>query len=202
MRRVALIVLLSIAATGSRALAADKDKGTFKPGAADSYPGSQTLDKITIGALPYATEELAATAFGKVNPYQHGILPVLVVIRNDTGKALRLDLEAEFVHPDNKHVEAMSPADVVLYQGRQLHDWKVGTPSPVPLPRKKKGGPLNTWEIEGRAFSAKLLPAGETASGFFYFEVENRPGSKLYLTGIKDARSGKDYFYFEVPFEK
>jgi len=201
MRRVALIVLLSITAMGSVALAGDKEKAPFKAGEADSYPGAQTLDKITIGAKPFATAELAATAFGKVDPYKYGILPVLVVIKNDTGKALRLDLQVEFIHPDNKHVEAMPPGDVVLFNGRS-HDWKIKTPSPIPLPRKNKGGPLNTWEIEGRAFSAKLIPAGETASGFFYFDVDNQPGSKLYLTGIKDAKSGKDYFYYEVPFEK
>jgi hypothetical protein len=89
----------------------------------------------------------------------------------------------------------------VLYNPRN-GSWKVSTPSPIPFPKKKKGGPLNTWEIEGRAFAAKLIPPGESASGFFYFDVENRPGSHIYLTGIKDAASGKDYFYFEVPFEK
>jgi hypothetical protein len=186
---------------GSYALAGD-EKTAFKPGPAESYPGAQTFDKITIGAQPYATAELAATAFGKVNPYQYGILPVLVVIKNDTGRALRLDLETQFVVPGNRHVEAMPPGDVVLSNGKPAHTWKVGTPSPVPFPKKKKGGPLNIWEIEGRAFSAKLIPPGETASGFFYFDIENQPGSKLYVTGIKDAASGKDYLYFEVPFEK
>jgi hypothetical protein len=198
MKRVALIVLLSIAA--ALAVAGDKDKAPFKAAPAESYPGAQTLDKITIGAQPFATAELAATAFGKVNPYQYGILPVLVVIKNDTGKALRLDLQTEFQLPTKEHVEAMPPGDVVLFNGRQAHDWKVNQPSPLPLPRKRKLGPLNTWEIEGRAFSVKLLPAGETASGFVYFDVENRPGSKLYVTGIKDAATGKDYFYYEVPF--
>ncbi len=76
MRRVALIVLLSIATAG----AADKPKSRFAPGPAASYPGHQTQDKITIAAIPYTTEEQAASAFGKVNPYKYGILPVLVVL--------------------------------------------------------------------------------------------------------------------------
>jgi hypothetical protein len=61
--------------------------------------------------------------------------------------------------------------------------------------------PLDTWEIEGRAFPAKMLPAGESVFGFFYFQTQNIPGSKIYLTEINDAQTGKDYFYFEVPFE-
>ena len=65
-----------------------------------------------------------------------------------------------------------------------------------------KKGPLNTWEIEGRAFNAKMLPAGGSVYGFFYFQTEPIPGSKLYLTGVKDAATGEDYFYFEIPLDK
>jgi hypothetical protein len=196
MRRVAIIVLLSIAT----AAAADKDKSHFVPGAASSYPGHQTADKITIAAIPYTSEEQVMQAFGKVNPNKYGILPVLVVIQNDTGKALALNLKTEFIDQQNHHLEPMPPADVVLYDGSRKESWKVPQ-SPLPLPRKQKKGPLNTWEIEGHAFSARLIPAGGAAHGFFYFEVANRPGSLLFLDGIKDAASGKDYLYFEVPFE-
>src|SRR5215469_10483204 len=107
MRRVT-IVLLSIAA----AAAADKDKGRFSPGPASSYAGHQTMEQITIAAVPFITEEQTRTAFGKVNPYRYGVLPVLVVLENGTGKALRLDLEAELVLPDGRHVEATPASDV------------------------------------------------------------------------------------------
>src|SRR5215472_7065308 len=97
-----LIVLLSIAA-----VAADKEKAPFTSAAASSFPGHQTLDKITIAAVPFTSEEQAASAFGKVRPYKYGIMPVLVIIQNDTGKALRLNLTAEFVDPGNHHIDAM-----------------------------------------------------------------------------------------------
>src|SRR5579863_5248729 len=102
MKRVVLIVLLSIAA----AEAGDKDKSRFAPGPASSYPGHQTLDKITIAAVPFTTEDQARTAFDKVNPYKYGVLPVLVVLENGTGKALRLDLVAELVDPNGRHIDA------------------------------------------------------------------------------------------------
>ena len=63
MRRVAVIVLLSITAVA----AADKDKPRFAPGPAASYPSHQTLDKITIAAVPYITDAETATVFGKLN---------------------------------------------------------------------------------------------------------------------------------------
>jgi len=198
MKRVALIVLLSITA----ALAVDKDKGRFVPGPAASYPGHQTQEGITIAAIPYITEEQAKSAFAKVNPYEHGILPVLVIIENGSGKALRLDMKVQFVDPDNQHLDAFPADDVIYYQGIKKPPTIGPTPGlPIRLPRKKKG-PLNTPEIVNRALSVKLIPPGEKAYGFFYFEAEYRAGSKLYLNGLSDASSGKEYFYFDLPLEK
>jgi hypothetical protein len=128
------------------------------------------------------------------------VLPILVVIANGTGKALRLDLQAEFVEPDGKHLDATPALDVTFIGGSKKVPRIPGSSgAPFPLPRRAKGGPLDTLEITGRAFSAKLLPAGESVNGFFYFQTEPKPGTKLYLTGIKDAATGQDYFYYEIP---
>src|SRR5258708_15735993 len=105
MMRVAVMVLLSIAAW-----AGDKDKPVFKPGPASSYPGFQALDKITLAAAPFITEEQAQPAFGKVNPYAHGILPVLVVLANGKGKALPLDFSVEIVFPPRPHLAPTPPS--------------------------------------------------------------------------------------------
>ena len=197
MRRVALIVLLSITV----AAAADKEK-RFAPQPASSYPGHQTMSNITIAAVPYTSEEQAKSAFDKKNPYKYGILPILVVIKNDTGKALRLNLETELVDVQNHRLDPMPPGDVVLFDGAINRNYKIPQPiSPIPLPPRRKGGPLDTWEIEGRAFTARLIPDGESAFGFVYFNSALRPDSFLYVNGIADAASGKDYFSFEVPFE-
>lgn len=199
MRRVAVfssvIVLLSIAAE-----AAD-DKDRFAPGAASSYKGSQTTEKITIAAVPFVSEEEIHSAFGKASPNKYGVLPVLVILENGTGKALRLSLEADLIGPDGKHVDATPASDVTFMGGSGKPPSIPGT-NPLPFPRRAKKGPLNVWEIEGRAFNAKLLPLGEKVFGFFYFQSSYLPGSRLYLTGVSDASTGKEYLYFEVPLEK
>lgn len=195
MRR-ALIVLLSITA----ALAVDK-KPLFAPGPADTYPGHKTQDKITIAAKPYNTNELAATVFGKVKPHERGITPVLVVITNNTGKALALDLKAEFVADDGRHYDAMPAEDVVRFQGVQKVPGGRPPTAPIPIPRSKKKGPLNTPEIEGRAFSMRMVPPGESVNGFFYFQATELSEAQIYLNGIKDAATGQAYFYFELPLD-
>ena len=152
--------------------------------------------------LPYVTDEETKKAFDKINPNKHGVLPVLVVMENRTGKALRLDLQATYVSPDGGKIEA-TPAEDVIYIDGVKKVPKLYTPLPNPIPRRGlKKGPLNIWQIPGRSFGAKLVPPGESASGFVYFQTDHEPGSKLYLTGIRDAASGKDYFYFEVPLER
>lgn len=84
-----------------------KADGKFAPGPVSSYPARQTNDNVTVAAAAYDTEELAHSAFGKLDPNQYGILPVLVIIQNDTDQALRLDhLEAEYTGVDGRHVEA------------------------------------------------------------------------------------------------
>ncbi|HSP67185.1 MAG TPA: hypothetical protein VLN48_05635 [Bryobacteraceae bacterium] len=183
-------------------MAADKDKGHFVPGPASSYPGHQTQEGITIAAVPYVTEEQAKSAFGKVNPYERGILPVLVIVENGSGQALRLDLTVQFVDRQNHHLDAIPPEDVLTYQAIKKPP-RIGptTPLPIPVPKSKKKGPLNTPEIVNRALSVKLIPPGEKAYGFFYFQATYDPGAKLYLNGLSNATNGKEYFYFDVPLE-
>jgi hypothetical protein len=192
-----VIVLLSIAATAGD----DKDKDRFAPGPVSSYRGAVTMEKIAMAGVPYVSDEQIRTAFGKANPPKYGVLPVLVVIENTTGKALRLDLQADYLRPDGKHIDA-TPASDVTFIGGSGKAPKLPGSNPLPFPRGAKKGPLNTWEIEGRAFTAKLIPVGEKAYGFFYFQTEFLPGAKLYLTGISDATTGKEFLYFEVPLEK
>jgi hypothetical protein len=187
------LILLSIAAG-----AADKDK-PFKPGPAESYPGHQTFEGVVVAAVPYTAEEQAAPAFGKLNPYEHGVLPVLVVLENRSGKALRVNLQAEYVRPDNKHVP-MTPASEVPYLQGPARPQNPGVPRPLPLPKKRS--PLLRPEIEQRAFAAKMLPPNDTAYGFVYFQTTFHEGARLVLQGLSEAATGKELFYFEVPLRK
>lgn len=194
-----LIVLLSIAA----AQAPGKDRPKFSPGPITSYPNRQTSDQVTVAVHPCITEADAQAAFGKVNPYRHGVLPILVILQNDSGQALALDhMTVEFITPDRDRIEATPPSDIRFLSGPRQPSL---TPGPIPgrIPRVSRNkNPLNTWEIEGRAFSARMLPPKESASGFFYFQTTYRSGSKLYLRGIRQASTGKELLYFEITLDR
>lgn len=183
---------MSIAA----AFAADKEHAAFKAPPAASFAHKQTNARITVGAELYSEGEKLKPAFGKLVPYQYGILPVLVAIQNDSDSTIRLDqMQVEYEGPGGQRVVA-TPAKDVRYAVAPSRP--AINPRPIHLPSNKKN-PLNVWEIEGRAFAAQMLPAGQPAYGFFYFETDWKPGSTIYLTGMTDARSGRQIEFFEIP---
>ncbi len=202
MRTLSICWMVFMAAAVS--LADNKKDTKFSPGPVSSYPARQTNDNVTLAVAAYDTEQLAHSAFGKLDPNQYGVLPVLVIIQNDTDQALKLDhMEVELTGADGRHMEATPASDVQVLGGPDRPNVAGGGGRIPPLPPlKKHKNPLNVWEIEGRSFAAKLLPAHESANGFFYFQANYRPGYKFYLTGITVASTGKDVFYFEIPLDK
>ncbi len=189
-----LILLTSITA----AFAGDKELSKFEVRPPASYPSHQTSDKITIGAEVIETDEQARPAFGKANPYNDGILPVLVVIQNNRPHALRVDrLMADYVAADRSRIENTPAQDLRFLKGAKQPSMSPGPVGGIRIKRKKQ--PLSEWEIEGRAFTAKMIPPGESASGFLYFQTGHRTGSTLYLSGLRDAVSGEELLYFEIP---
>ena len=184
---------MSIAA----AFAADKE-APFKAAPAASYVHHQTNEKVTIGVDPYFSPDKIKTAFGKLNPYQYGVLPVLVVIQNDGDQTLRLDrLKAEYVGPNGDRIDATAAKDVKYVNGPNRP--KV-MPTPVgPVALKGKKSPLDVWEIEGRALAAQMLPAGQAASGFLYFQTGLHSTATIYLSGMVEASTNKELLFFEIP---
>jgi hypothetical protein len=189
-----LALLTSIAA----AFAADKP-ATFKPGPADSFAQHQTNDKVTMGVDPYVIGDKIKVAFGKVDPYEHGVLPVLVVIQNDSDVSIKLDgLTAEYVGPNGDRVQA-TPAKDVRYATAPKRPSVIGGPAGAAPKILGKKNPLDAWEIEGHAFAAQMLPPGQSASGFIYFMTGLQRGATIYIRGMADASTGKELLFFELP---
>jgi hypothetical protein len=190
-------LLLSIAA----ALGGD-ERQPFQARPASSYPCRQTISGLTIAAEVFDTREEMRSAFEKLDLSRYGILPVLVVMKNDSEKVLRIETARfEYMRPDRKRLAAV-PASEVRYLYGPKKPQTVPLPrSPIPRVGGREKNPLQAWEIEGRAFAARMLPAGESASGFIYFQTANHRGAVLFVTGIEEAATGQQLFYFEIPLD-
>jgi len=192
-----LVLILSITA----AWAADKESAAFRPGPISSYTHKQTNAQVTIAVEPFNTAEKEKPAFGKLDLYSFGVLPVLVIVQNSSDKTIRLEhLKAEYVGPNGNHIDATAAKDVQYVNGPSQPSITPGPPGLPPIGRGKKNK-LNAPEVEGRAFAAQMLPAGQTASGFLYFQTGLQRGATVVLDGLSEAVSGQQLFYFEIPLE-
>ncbi|MBC7926386.1 MAG: hypothetical protein H7039_12080 [Bryobacteraceae bacterium] len=192
---------LALAASIAVAPGVDKDKGRFAPPAIGTIESKQVAGGVTIAAVPYHTETLASEAFGKLNPYQYGVLPVLLMIQNDSKETLTLErMSVEYIDKNRERIEATPAAEIKYARAPKRPSM---TPSPIPgvMIRGGRKNPLAASQIEERAFSAKMLPPGESAYGFVYFQTGHRSGSRVYLTSIEQASTGKELFYFDVPLD-
>ncbi|MBV8867209.1 MAG: hypothetical protein JO210_17565 [Acidobacteriaceae bacterium] len=192
-----MILSITLLAACMNVVLASDDK-SFHAGPPSEYAHQQS-ENVTVGAKQFTSEESIDSAFGKkIDFSKYGVVPVLVVIENKREKALDLrDLEASLVASDGRHTKSVAPEDLPFLATMGKHGSQTGVRVPVPLPKKKN--PLNSPEIVTRAFSAKMLSPGDSASGFLYFEAQTEAGDKLYLDGMRDARSGQALLYFEFP---
>jgi len=197
-----LLLAVSIsAALGAAAWAGpDNEKSKFEVKPAASYPHHQTSEKVTIAAEPMETDEQTHEAFGKVNPYRYGVLPVLLVIRNDGPDAIKVDrIKLIYSLPDGTRIEATPAQDVRFIHGTRAPNGLPGPLGGIGIKKAPKN-PLAEWEIEGRAFAAKMVPAGQSASGFVYFQVpQSSAAASVYISGLEDPVSGKELYFFEIP---
>ena len=178
---------------------AAEEKTTFTAKPVTDYAHKMTSEKVTIAAEAFITDDQAKEAFGKVNPWRHGVLPVLVVIQNDSPNALRMD-HARFIYvlPDRSRIEATPAADVRFLQGPNQPGQLPPNRLPVKL-SKGKTNPLAAWEIEGRAFSAKMIPPGQSASGFVYFQAPTTSdAASVYISGLVNAVTNAELYYFDI----
>jgi len=185
------LVFMSIAL----AFAAKPDKG-FHPGPPDQYP-HQAADGVTIGARYFDTLDATEPIFGKkADLNRYGVLPVLVVIQNNRKQSLDLqNLEVKLEAADSHSIISLTASEVPFI-GAPVNQPTLGRKSPLSRGHKN---PLDIPEITTLAFAAKMLPAGDKASGFFYFRAASEPGMHLYVSGIYERPSGKELLYFEIP---
>ncbi|MBM3810917.1 MAG: hypothetical protein FJW20_04715 [Acidimicrobiia bacterium] len=193
-RKCATVLLASISIASLSA--ADKKSDAFRPPAADTFPNRQKQAGVVIAADPYVASDQLKPAFDKLNPNDYGVLPVLVLIQNGSDKTIDLtQISVVYVDANRRNIDSTPAAEVQYLNAPERPKPNV---SGIPKFGKKKN-PLAAFEIESRAFVAKMLPQGESAHGFFYFQSDHRAGAMLYITGLRDASTKKELFYFEVP---
>ena len=161
-------------------------------------------ENVTVAVDPYdsgAKENIFAVKYR-----EHELLPVLLIITNDSNDPIQLaNMKAELVTADRTKLIPDNEDDILR---RISHPNASGTRYPVPFPTKKAKGGVNSkeWnEIQTAQFRAKAVEPRSSQIGFLFFDVSDIPnplvGARFYLTGVRNS-SGNDLMYFEVPLDK
>jgi hypothetical protein len=170
-----------------------------------SYPAHDHHgnENVTVGLDPYDTP--AKASIFSVHYRENDLLPILVVITNDSEQPVQLsEMKVELVTSDRTKLSPLSEDDVFR---RISHPKTAKARYPIPFPQKAKGGvdSKSRDEVQSALFRARAVEPRSSQAGFMFFDISDLssplPGANFYLTGVRDS-SGHDLMYFEVSLDK
>ncbi|MGH9566205.1 MAG: hypothetical protein ACRD4I_09500 [Candidatus Angelobacter sp.] len=183
-----------------------RDKGFNPPPAAPagSYPAHDFHQKeqATVAIDPFDTD--AKAAIFKVKYKNYNLLPIRLIISNDSDKPLMLDAaKIELITASNDKIAPATRDDILRKMARPE---KVTRRSPIPLPIPRDKNPISRdarEEIDSALFvNVPVMPHSST-SGFLFFDVSgvDNPEAQAHLviSGIKAGE--QELFYFDIPLE-
>ena len=179
-------------------IAAEKDVVPFRAKPAAEYATNTRQEGLRIAAEPYTYDDQTKAAFGKLNPTKFGVLPILLVMQNEGKVVIKLDtMRVEYVDAQKNHLTSIAAQELPFLKAPERPTVKA---SPIPpIFQRKKKNELTAIELDQRSWGAKMLPPGESGNGFFYFQAVHEAGASLYITGVRNAATGQELFYFEIP---
>ncbi|HEY9125603.1 MAG TPA: hypothetical protein VIM62_00670 [Acidobacteriaceae bacterium] len=163
-------------------------------------------EKLAIAVEPYETKEKAELF--RVDYLAHGVMPVRLIVTNNSDKPVSLrDARILFVTQQGDRIQAAEPEDVErLMTLKEKEGTKIPIAGPLSIHRKPKASDKDIEaDFDTFEFSALVIEPHTTHAGFLFYDVSGLThplqGALMNLHTIKDA-SGKELFYFEIPFEK
>ena len=195
-----LIVALPLLCLAAKEFSMPKTQPAFSYAAHDHH----SKENVTVALDPY--DASAKANIFAVNYRDHDLLPVLLVVTNDSDQPIELSgMKAELVTADRTKLSPATEDDILR---RISHPHASGARVPVPFPTKRVKGGVNSKEvdeIQSAQFKAKAVEPGGSQAGFLFFDLSDLanplPGAHFYLTGVRDS-SGHELMYFEVELDK
>jgi len=172
---------------------------------AKSYPAhdEHPTEAVTLALDPYDMPDKASIFSNHYG--EAGFLPIFVVISNDGDQPVSLvGMKPELITANRSKISPATEDDIYRRFARPSANI---APSPLPWPKKAKGGVSKDLmeESQDAQFAARAVEPHGTQSGFMFFDVSGisapMAGAHFYLTGVRDAK-GNELMYFEVALEK
>jgi hypothetical protein len=205
---VAFALLLLFSAAG--AAAQQTDPATL--------PARDAHDGLLIAADPFDDAARSKERFGKKSPHSVGILALEVYFKNDTSKAIRVNLDRirlaiEAPGQDRQQLRPV-PLEVVInaiVYPEGLIPTAPRKPRPLPFPnsgtgRKDKEVKQVDDVLRPLALEMDVLPPKATVRGLLFFDLDRNFAkllyAQLYIPDLSFVADGKTLMFFEVDLSK
>jgi hypothetical protein len=169
---------------------------------------------MSVSAEPYTNPKRSKEKFGKADPLAVGILPVEVIMRNETREPIRIGLRTIQLEIRGRgaRLQGIDWLTVGEVAGAIAHP--KGTPAPqsrrfpigVPLPQNDKKTDKIANILQPLALDADIVPPMGVVHGFLFFDLGHDlsllANASLYVPDAISVTSKKPLIFFEVPLGK
>ena len=176
------------------------------PRQANQYPAFDTHPNEHVSVAIDPCNEPRDCDFFRLPYIRHSLIPVRVIITNDSDSALDLnDVRMQFITANNDKLPAATLDDI----NRRLFNTKQAKGTKVPLiPIPIHHAPIDkkiTDDDKDFGFQGTTVNAHSTLAGYLFYDVKDLDDPPL-----KDAEiyvkmihtNGKELFAFSIPFDK
>lgn len=204
-----LLALLSVLKV-DHAAAADKQAPPVKAASQYDTFDAHPKEQVTIAAEP--CDDPKDCKFFRLPYVQHGLLPVRVIITNDSDRALSLDdARLQFISANNDILPAATDDDINrrLFTVKSVAGTKI--PMPAPIPTITVHHPAVDKKIlqdeKDFGFQGTVVNAHSTLAGYLFYDVKplDDPalkGAQLYVKMVHTLDGKQNLFAFTIPFDK
>jgi hypothetical protein len=206
-RRPSLHFLLAAAllCVATDAWAADKAPPPAGPAAQYAAFDAHPDEHVTIAAEPCEDPKLCP--FFRLPYIQHGLLPVRVVITNDSGRALSLeDARIQFISANSDKIPAATEDDI----NRRLFTIKSAEGTKIPLIPITIHHPVDKKIVQDDndfGFKSTVVEPHSTLAGYLLYDIKDLDDpalvhAELYVKMVHTLDKTQELFPFSVPFDK
>lgn len=202
---LAALLTASVLLAPSTVRAADKKAPDAKPAREYAAFDAQTDEHVTIAAEPCDDPKLCT--FFRLPYIQHGLLPIRVIITNDSDRALSLDdARIQFISADNQKIPAATEDDI----NRRLFTIKSAEGTKIPIIPITIHHPVDKKIVDDDndfGFKSTTVQAHSTLAGYLFYDIKDLDDpalvhAELYIKMVHTLDDKHELFAFSIPFDK
>ena len=187
---------------------AEKPRHPAPPQPASTYASNEMHDHVTIAAEPGDTKETRPNT--RLDYYGHGMMPMRIIVTNDTDKPVTLDdARIHLITATNAVIPAATLDDLQrrLFTIKGSTGTKVPLPLPIPIPittGKKNVDKKILDDDTDFGFQTTTVPPHATVAGYLYYDMQDvdppfLQNATLELRKVRFANSADYIDSFEIP---